>query len=53
MMNERNGIYKEKVYPHQIDQNCIPHGGDFLPDGYTTEEHKLVNETQKIFNDLI
>ncbi len=51
MMGEREGIANEKVYPHQIDQNCIPHGGDFLPDGYTTEEIKLVNETQKIFND--
>jgi len=51
MMGEREGITNEKVYPHQIDQNCIPHGGDFLPDGYTTEEVKLVNETQKIFND--
>lgn len=51
MMGEREGIANEKVYPHQIDQNCIPHGGDFLSDGYTTEEIKLVNETQKIFND--
>ena len=51
MMGEREGIANEKVYPHQIDQNCIPHGGEFLPDGYTTEEIKLVNETQKIFNE--
>ena len=29
----------------------LPHGGDFLPEGYTTEEEKLVNETRKIFND--
>ena len=31
--------------------NCFPHGGDFLPNGYTSEELKLVNETRKIFND--
>lgn len=39
------------VYPHQIHQNCFPHGGDFLDNGYTTEEEKLLNETRKIFND--
>ena len=48
LMNERNKIKGEKCYPHQIDLNVIPQGGDFLEDGYTTEEVKLVNETQKI-----
>lgn len=51
MENERNGVDGEKVYPHPIDKNCFPHGGDFAPDGYTTEEIKLVNETQKILGD--
>jgi len=51
MINERKGLEGEKIYPHPIDQNCFPHGGDFLENGYTTEEMKLVNETQKIFND--
>ncbi|MBM76917.1 MAG: aspartate-semialdehyde dehydrogenase [Crocinitomicaceae bacterium] len=51
MMNERKGIETEMVYPHKIDQNCFPHGGEFLEDGYTTEEVKLENETKKIFND--
>jgi len=50
MMNERNNVEGEKVYPHAIDKNCFPHGGDFLPNGYTTEEMKLVNETQKILD---
>tara|TARA_B100001287_G_scaffold78227_1_gene65086 strand:- start:8514 stop:9497 length:984 start_codon:yes stop_codon:yes gene_type:complete len=50
MMNERNNIEGEKIYPHAIDKNCFPHGGDFLPNGYTTEEVKLVNETQKILD---
>ena len=50
MMDERNEIESDKVYPHPIDKNCFPHGGDFLPNGYTTEEIKLVDETRKIFN---
>ena len=50
MMDERNEIESGKVYPHPIDKNCFPHGGDFLPNGYTTEEIKLVDETRKIFN---
>lgn len=35
-------------YPHQIAFNAIPKIGDFLADGYTTEERKMVQETQKI-----
>ena len=31
--------------------NIIPHGGDFLDNGYTTEEEKLINETKKILSD--
>lgn len=41
----------QKFYPHPIDLNLIPHGGDFLENGYTTEEEKLVNETHKILDD--
>jgi len=51
MMDETQGLEPERVYPYQIDQNCFPHGGDFLENGYTTEELKLINETRKIFND--
>jgi aspartate-semialdehyde dehydrogenase len=51
MENERKGTKGEMAYPHQIDLNVIPHGGDFLPSGYTTEEVKLVNETRKILSD--
>ncbi len=40
-----------KVYPHQIAFNCLPHIDDFLPNGYSKEEMKMVNETQKIFGD--
>jgi aspartate-semialdehyde dehydrogenase len=51
MMDERQGLKPQRVYPYQIDQNCFPHGGNFLENGYTTEELKLMDETRKIFND--
>lgn len=38
-------------YPCPIDLNVIPQIGDFLEDGYSEEEHKMMNETKKIFND--
>ena len=49
--NERKGIKGEMAYPYPIDLNLFPHGGDFLENGYTSEEIKLVNETHKILND--
>jgi aspartate-semialdehyde dehydrogenase len=49
--NERKGVKGDMAYPHPIDLNLFPHGGDFLPNGYTTEEIKLVNETHKILDD--
>ena len=51
LKNERAGIKGEMAYPHAIDLNCIPHGGTFEDNGYTTEETKLVNETRKILGD--
>jgi aspartate-semialdehyde dehydrogenase len=39
------------VYPYQIAFNCLPHIDEFLPNGYTTEEMKLRNETRKIMGD--
>ena len=36
-----------QVYPVQVAFNAIPHGGDFLENGYTTEEMKLVWESRK------
>lgn len=47
--HEQRGEDCDKVYPYQIHENVLPHGGDFLPDAYTTEEKKLVDETRKIF----
>jgi aspartate-semialdehyde dehydrogenase len=49
--NERKGIVGEMAYPHPIDLNLFPHGGNFMPGGYTTEEIKLANETRKILDD--
>lgn len=51
MLNERKGISGKMAYKHQIDLNIFPHGGDFLDNGYTSEEVKLVNETRKILDD--
>ena len=42
---------KKEVYPHQIAFNLLPHIGEFLTNGYTEEELKLVNETKKIMED--
>ncbi len=47
---EQQGLDCEKAYPHKIHENILPHGGDFLESGYTTEEQKLVDETRKIFD---
>jgi aspartate-semialdehyde dehydrogenase len=48
LMKERAGEECEKAYSHQIDMNLFPHGGSFEPNGYTSEEMKLVAETRKI-----
>lgn len=48
---EEQGMPCEKAYPYEIHRNLFPHGGDWLDDGYTTEEQKLVDETRKILGD--
>lgn len=50
LLCEEHGETNLSVYPHPIHRNLFPHGGDFLPDGYTTEEQKLVDETRKILS---
>lgn len=40
-----------KVFPYQITFNCLPQIDVFLDNGYTKEEMKMVNETQKIMED--
>jgi aspartate-semialdehyde dehydrogenase len=43
--------FENKVYPHTIAFNCIPHIDVFLDNGYTKEEMKMVYETRKILED--
>ena len=45
-----NGLKGEapKKFPHPIANNCLPHIDVFLPNGYTKEEMKMVDETKKI-----
>lgn len=37
-----------EFYPYPIFNNCLPHIGSFLENGYTEEEIKMINETKKI-----
>lgn len=49
--NERNNVKGEMAYKYPIDKNALPHIDVFLDNGYTKEEMKMVNETQKIIGD--
>lgn len=40
-----------KKFPYPIYNNCIPQIDEFTQDGYTKEEHKMINETRKILHD--
>ncbi len=42
---------ENKVYPHRIAFNCLPHIDKSLENGYTKEEMKMLNETRKIMED--
>ncbi|EGA71329.1 aspartate-semialdehyde dehydrogenase [Vibrio sinaloensis DSM 21326] len=47
-----NGLPAEnEQFSQQIAFNCIPQIDQFMENGYTREEMKMVWETQKIFND--
>ena len=48
--NGIKGISSQK-FPHNIFNNCIPHIDDFIENGYTKEEIKMINETKKILHD--
>jgi aspartate-semialdehyde dehydrogenase len=48
--NEYNNIKGQMAYNYQIHQNAIPQCDDFLDNGYTKEEMKLSNETNKILD---
>lgn len=49
--NEYAGKKGEMAYPYPIHRNAIPACDVFEENGYTKEELKLVNETQKILDD--
>ncbi|MCY4780904.1 aspartate-semialdehyde dehydrogenase [Sphingobacterium sp. UT-1RO-CII-1] len=52
LMDERAGKFDgEKAYPYQIDLNVIPHIDVFQENGYTKEEMKMIEETNKILGD--
>src|SRR5215475_15631776 len=58
LFNQSRNIFvgdsnKPEIYPKQIAFNVIPQAGDFLEDGSTTEEWKLVAETKKILDPKI
>lgn len=48
---ERAGEEANRVYPHPINGNCLPHCDVFLENDFTKEEMKLHHETKKILND--
>jgi len=50
---QRGEKAENPAYPHQIHENTIPHGGSFLEDGNTSEEDKLIFETNKILHSNI
>lgn len=45
--NTLEGLPPQK-FPYSISKNCLPHIDDFLDNGYTKEEIKMINETRKI-----
>jgi aspartate-semialdehyde dehydrogenase len=52
LMDELSGNEgAERKFPHRIAFNCLPHIDDFYDDGYTKEEHKMMDETRKIMGD--
>lgn len=56
LKNQSSAVLNSKevisqVYPVQIAFNILPHIEDFLEDGYTKEEMKMVHETHKIMGD--
>jgi aspartate-semialdehyde dehydrogenase len=42
---------RARVLPQQLAFNVFPHIGSFADFGYTSEEWKMIRETQKIFHD--
>ncbi len=47
----KSGTDEPKKFAHKIAFNALPHIDVFEKDGYTKEEHKMINETRKILHD--
>lgn len=45
------GTPTPSAFPHPIAFNCLPHIDVFRADGFTGEEHKVMEETRKILGD--
>jgi len=50
-VSQGKAVSRIEVYPHQIAFNALPQIDDFIENGYTKEEMKMVNETRKIMGD--
>jgi len=48
--NLEDEVAKKEAFAHQIALNVIPHIDKFMENGYTKEEMKMVNETNKIMH---
>ncbi len=48
---EEQGKFEPSAFSRQIHRNLIPQIGNFLDDGFSEEEMKMVNETRKILGD--
>jgi aspartate-semialdehyde dehydrogenase len=46
-----NRLVVPEVFPHPIAFNLFSHDTPIGPDGYNTEERKMIDETRKIFGD--
>ena len=48
----KNGFegFEPKKFPYPIFNNCLPQIDIFMNDGYTKEEHKMIDETRKILH---
>ena len=49
-LQEKNDGENLKKFPYAIYNNCLPHIDVFMDDGYTKEEHKMIDETRKILH---
>ena len=54
ILSDKSEEFNRSIFPHQIAFNALPQlpqSDAFLPNGYTDEEMKMINETKKILED--